>query len=155
MIGEAEEVRQELETLEEQENGGSRVVEQPTRAESSSRVGPGRRGEKPRQQMRKAREVTRRRFSAEDKVRIVMEGMRGEDPVSVICRRERLHTTVYYRWFKDFLEAGKGRLRGDSLREAGREEVQALKAENERLKQLVAEFALELVTLKKSLMGAS
>ena len=50
--------------------------------------------------MRKAREVTRRRFSAEDKIRIVMEGMRGEDPISVLCRRERLHTTVYYRWFK-------------------------------------------------------
>ena len=65
-----------------------------------------------------------------------------------------LHTTIYYRWLKDFLEAGKGRLRGDSLREAGRDEVQSLKAENERLKQLVAEFALELVTLKKSVMGS-
>ena len=82
-----------------------------------------------------------------------MEGIRGEDPVSAICRREGLHTTIYYRWLKDFLEAGKGRLRGDSLREAGRDEVQSLKAENERLKQLVAEFALELVTLKKSVMG--
>jgi len=113
-----------------------------------------RRGEKPRQQIRKAREAGRRRFSAEDKIRIVMEGMRGEEPVSVICRREQLNTTIYYRWLKDFLEAGKGRLRGDSLREAGQAEVTALRSENERLKRLVGEYALELVTLKKSVMGA-
>ena len=160
MSGETEAGREELETLEKQESGGSEegpalpACPEPGRREHKVGVGPGRRGEKPRQQIRKAGEVTRRRFSVEDKIRIVMEGMRGEEPVSVICRRERLHTTIYYRWLKDFLEAGKGRLRGDSLREAGRDEVQSLKTENERLKQLVAEFALELVTLKKSVMGA-
>jgi transposase len=113
---------------------------------------PKRQGETPRQQIRKARQVTRRRFSAEDKIRIVMEGIRGEEPVSAICRRERIQSTVYYRWLKDFMEAGKQRLRGDTLREAGRDEVQALKAENQRLKELVADYALEALALKKSLM---
>ena len=82
-----------------------------------------------------------------------MEGIRGEEPVSVICRREGLHTTVYYRWLKDFLEAGKQRRREETLREGGGNEGQALKVANERLKQLVAEYALELVGLKKSLLG--
>jgi transposase len=113
---------------------------------------PKRQGETPRQQIRKAKQVTRRRFSAEDKVRIVLEGMRGEEPVSALCRRERIQSTVYYRWLKDFMEAGKQRLRGDTLREAGRDEVQALKAENQRLKELVADYALEALALKKSLM---
>jgi transposase len=108
------------------------------------------RGETPRQQIRKAKATTRRRFGAEDKVRIVMEGIRGDDPVSVLCRREGVHPTVYYKWLQSFMEAGKQRLRGDALREAGRDEVQALKAENERLKQLVAEYALDVMMLKKS-----
>jgi transposase len=113
-------------------------------------VEPARRqGETPRQQMRKAKTVTRRRFSAEEKIRIVMEGIRGEEPVSAICRREGIQSTVYYRWLKDFMEAGKRRLRGDTLREAGRDEVQALQQENARLKQLVADYALELMVLKK------
>jgi len=113
---------------------------------------PPRQGETPRQQIRRAKKVTRRRFSAEDKIRIVMEGVRGEEPVSVLCRREGIQSTVYYRWLKDFMEAGKQRLKGDTLREAGKEEVQALKAENQRLKELVADYALEVVALKKSLM---
>lgn len=113
------------------------------------------RGETPRQQMRKAKQTTRRRFSAEEKIRVVMEGMRGEEPVSALCRRERIHSTVYYRWLKEFLEAGKQRLRGDTLREAGRDEVQALKEENGRLKQLVGEYALEVMGLKRSLVGGS
>jgi transposase len=71
-----------------------------------------------------------------------MEGIQGEIPVSELCRRERLHTTVYYRWLKDFLEGGKKRLRGDVLREAGREEVAALKEENARLKWLGASAAI-------------
>jgi len=112
-------------------------------------------GETPRQQIRKAKYITRRRFTAEDKIRIVMEGIRGEESVSEICRRERLHTTVYYKWLKDFMEAGKRRLRGDMQREAGREEVVALKEENARLKQLVADYALDLMALKKSLMAES
>jgi transposase len=108
-------------------------------------------GETPRQQIRKAKKATRRRFSAEDKIRIVMEGIRGEEPVSALCRREGIQSTIYYRWLKDFMEAGKQRLRGDTLREAGRDEVQALKAENQRLKELVADYALETLALKKSL----
>jgi transposase len=79
-----------------------------------------------------------------------MEGVRGEEPVSALCRREGINSTVYYRWLKDFMEAGKQRLKGDTLREAGREEVQALKAENQRLKELVADYALEVVALKKA-----
>ena len=76
--------------------------------------------------------------------------MRGEEPVSVLCRRLGLQTTVYYRWLKDFLEAGKQRLRGDTLREAGHHEVRMLKEENGRLKQLVAEYALAVMALKKA-----
>ena len=116
---------------------------------------PKKRGETPRQQVRRAKQTSRRRFSAEEKIRIVMEGIRGEEPVSVLCRREGLHTTVYYRWLKDFLEAGKHRLRGDTLREAGQDEVRSLREENGRLKQLVGEYALEVRTLKKSWLGAS
>ena len=112
------------------------------------------RGETPRQQIRRAKVVTRRRFGAEEKIRIVMEGIRGEEPVSVLCRRQGMQSTLYYRWLRDFMEAGKRRLRGDTLREAGRDEVAALRAENERLKQLVAEYALEVMALKKSLPGA-
>jgi transposase len=112
-----------------------------------------RRGETPPQQIRKAKKSTRRRFSAEDKIRIVMEGIRAEEPVSVLCRREGIHTTVYYRWLNDFLDAGKRRLRGDTLREAGQNEVGALRSENSRLKQLVAEYALESMVLKKSVLG--
>lgn len=111
------------------------------------------RGETPPQQIRKAKKATRRRFSAEEKIRIVMEGIRAEEPVSVLCRREGIHTTVYYRWLRDFLEAGKQRLRGDTLREAGQDEVRVLRDENGRLKQLVAEYALESMALKKSVLG--
>lgn len=115
---------------------------------------PSRPGETPRQQIRKAKAISRRKFSAEEKIRIVMEGIRGELPVSELCRREGIQTTVYYRWLKDFMEAGKQRLRGDALREARREEVSDLRAENERLKLLVAEYALQVMALKKSLTGA-
>ena len=111
------------------------------------------RGETPPQQIRKAKKATRRRFSAEQKIRVVMEGIRAEEPVSVLCRREGIHTTVYYRWLRDFLEAGKRRLRGDTLREAGQDEVRALRDENARLKQLVGEYALESMALKKSVLG--
>ena len=112
------------------------------------------RGETPPQQIRKAKKATRRRFSAEQKIREdasvlrVMEGIRAEEPVSVLCRREGIHTTVYYRWLRDFLEAGKQRLRGDTLREAGQNEVRALRDENARLKQLYADTSLENAALK-------
>jgi len=115
---------------------------------------PRRQGESPRQQIRKAKAVTRRKFSAEEKIRMVMEGIRGELPISELCRREGLQTTVYYRWLKDFMEAGKQRLRGDILREARSEEVKELRAENDRLKLLVAEYALQVMAFKKSLTGA-
>jgi len=131
----------------------SEEIEQAGSASEGKEQRAKQRGETPRQQIRKAKQVTRRRFSAEDKIGIVMEGMRGEEPVSVLCRRLGLQTTVYYRWLKDFLEAGKQRLRGDTLREAGHDEVRMLKEENGRLKQLVAEYALAVMALKKSLVG--
>ena len=112
---------------------------------------PRKAGETPRQQIRKAKVVSRRQFSAEEKIRIVMEGIRGEEPVSAICRREKIQSTVYYRWLKDFMEAGKKRLRGDTQREATGEEVSQLRQENGRLKQLVADLSLANMTLKKSL----
>jgi transposase len=111
------------------------------------------RGETPRQQIRKAKAVSRRKFSAEEKIRIVMEGIRGDISVSELCRREGIHNTVYYKWLKEFMEAGKRRLRGDHQREANRGEVQSLREENGRLKQLVAEYALDLMALKKSLLA--
>jgi transposase len=119
--------------------------------ESAVRAG-GKRGETPRQQIRKAKAVSRRQFSAEEKIRIVMEGIRGDISVSELCRREGIHTTVYYKWLKDFMEAGKRRLRGDNQREADRSEVHSLREENARLKQLVAEYALDVMALKKSLL---
>jgi transposase len=110
------------------------------------------RGETPRQQIHKAKAVSRRQFAAEEKIRIVMEGIRGDLSVSELCRRERVHTTVYYKWLKDFMEAGKRRLKGDMQREADRGEVHGLREENARLKQLVAEYALDVMALKKSLL---
>lgn len=96
---------------------------------------------------------TYRKINAEDKIRIVLEGFRKELPVSDLCRRERINVSVYYGWLKDFMEAGKARLKGDSIRAANVEEVQKLKYDNARLKQLAGEQALELSLLKKSLNG--
>ena len=93
--------------------------------------------------IRKTRRITRKRYSAEEKIRIVMEGIRGDDPVSTICRREGIHANIYYKWLKDFMEAGKARLKGHEKRGALRGEVDDLKRENDRLKQLVAEVSLE------------
>jgi transposase len=94
---------------------------------------------------------SRKHYTAEEKIRIVLEGLQGESSVAEICRREGINTNVYYRWSKEFLEAGKKRLSGDTLREATAPEVQSMKAENEALKQLVAELSLENRVLKKSL----
>jgi transposase len=94
---------------------------------------------------------TRKRFTSEDKIRIVLEGFRKEQPVSDLCRREGLHVSLYYGWLKDFMEAGKSRLKGDTLRSANEGEVKRLQAENSRLKALAGEQALELCLLKKSL----
>jgi transposase len=100
--------------------------------------------------IREVRRKTRRRFSAEDKIRIVLEGFRREIPVSDLCRREEISTAIYYSWLKDFMEAGKVRLKGDGLRDATRAEVKRLKEENGRLKELVGEQALRIQLFKKS-----
>ena len=100
--------------------------------------------------VRRAKRAARRKFAAEEKVRIVMEGIRGERPVAELCRREGIQPAIYYKWMKDFLEAGKSRMRGDALREASTDEVQQLRQENERLKLLVADLSLDNLLLKKS-----
>jgi len=104
--------------------------------------------------IREIRRKTRRRFSAEEKIRIVIEGLRGEESIASLCRREGIAANLYYRWSKEFLEAGKKRLLGDTQREAGTSEVAALRRENARLKELVAESVLENRLLKKSVTGS-
>jgi len=99
------------------------------------------------------RRKTRKKHSSEEKIRIVLEGLRGEDSIAGLCRREGIPSNLYYCWSKDFLEAGKKRLMGDMAREANSLEVNDLKKENEHLKQLVAESALKNRVLKKSLSG--
>ena len=103
--------------------------------------------------VREIKRRTRRKFSAEEKIRIVLEGLRGEQSIADLCRREGIHTSIYYKWSKDFLEAGKQRLTGDTVREAGSEEVTEIRTENEALKQLVAELSLTNRVLKKTLKG--
>ncbi len=94
------------------------------------------------------RRRTRRKYSAEEKIRIVLEGLRGEESVAELCRREGLHQNVYYRWSKEFLEAGKQRLAGDIKREATSNEVSGLKQENDQLKRLLADIMLKNDVLK-------
>jgi len=106
------------------------------------------------QVVREIQRRTRRRFSAEEKVRIVLEGLRGEASVAELCRREGLAPNLYYRWSKEFLEAGKKRLLGDTTREATAPEVRGLRDENLRLKQALAETVLENRLLKKSATGS-
>ena len=103
--------------------------------------------------VREIRRNTRRKYSAEEKIRIVLEGLRGEESIAAICRREGINLNLYDKWSKDFLEAGKKRLLGDVVREANSGEVGELKQENEQLKQLVAELSLKNRVLKKSLSG--
>lgn len=103
-----------------------------------------------RQFVRQVRRATRRKFTPEEKVRIVLQGFRREVPVSELCRREGIKPNVYYAWLKDFMEAGKARLQADSLRDATRAEVDGFRRENEQLKQLVAELSLEVLVLKKT-----
>ena len=100
------------------------------------------------------RRKTRKKYSAEDKIRIVLEGLRGEMTIAELCRREGINSNLYYRWSKEFLEAGKQRLAGNTKREADSDEVNGLKSENGQLKMLVAELALRNRTLKKSLTGS-
>jgi transposase len=99
------------------------------------------------------RRQTRRKFTAEEKIRIVLEGLKGEASISEVCRREGIVSNLYYRWSKDFLEAGKKRLQGDTVREASSTEAIGLRQENEQLKQLVAELSLKYRLVKKSLTG--
>lgn len=96
---------------------------------------------------------TRRHFGAEDKIRIVLQGLRGEESISEICRKEGLHQNQYYRWSKEFLEAGKKRLAGDTMREAGSDEVKELRSESAQLKEALAEATLEIRLLKKSVIA--
>ena len=103
--------------------------------------------------VRDIRRATRRHFSAEDKIRIVLEGLRGEEGIAELCRREGIASSMYYGWSKDFLEAGKKRLAGDTAREATSDEVKDLRREASALKEVVAELTLENRLLKKSLTG--
>ena len=106
------------------------------------------------QVMRDIRRATRKHYSAEDKIRIVLEGLRGEDSIAALCRREGIAESLYYAWSKEFLEAGKRRLAGDTARAATTDEVKELRQEARALKEVVAEQALELRLLKKSMIAA-
>jgi transposase len=103
--------------------------------------------------VRDIRRATRRRHSSEEKIRIVLEGLRGEDSIAELCRREGLNQNVYYRWSKDFLEAGKKRLAGDTARDATSDEVKDIRAELRQLKEALAETLLENRLLKKSVIA--
>ena len=99
------------------------------------------------------RRKTRKRYSSEEKIRIVLAGLRGEDSIAELCRQEGISQGIYYSWSKEFLEAGKRRLAGDTAREANTGEVKSLRREARDLKEVVAEQALELRLLKKSMIG--
>jgi len=103
--------------------------------------------------IRDIRRATRRHYSAEEKIRIVLEGLRGEDTIAELCRREGLNSNVYYRWSKEFMEAGKKRLAGDTVREATSDEVKQLRAESSALKETLGELLMENRLLKKSMLG--
>ena len=103
--------------------------------------------------VRDIRRATRRHYSAEEKIRIVLEGLRGEDSIAELCRKEGINQNLYYRWSKEFLEAGKKRLAGDTAREATSEEVKGLRQEALGLKEAVAELLMENRLLKKAYSG--
>ena len=96
---------------------------------------------------------TRRHYNAEEKISIVLEGLRGEDSIAELCRREGISQGIYYKWSKDFMEAGKKRLAGDIVRQANSGEVTELRKEARDLKEVVAEQTLEIRLLKKSMIG--
>jgi transposase len=106
---------------------------------------------KPKDVVKQIKKTTRRRFSAEDKIRIVLEGLRGEISISELCRREGIAASIYYKWSKSFLEAGKNGLTRTILRDATTDEVRHLKSENDDLKKAVAELTLDVIRYKKSL----
>ncbi len=103
--------------------------------------------------VRDIRRATRRQFSAEEKIRIVLDGLRGEDSIAELCRKEGIAQNLYYRWSKEFLEAGKKRLAGDTAREVTSDEVKTLRAEARQLKEALAEVTLENRLLKKSVIA--
>jgi transposase len=113
----------------------------------------GKQGSSPESIVREIKRQTRRKFTAEEKIRIVLEGLRGEAGITDLCRKEGIHPTMYYKWSKAFLEAGKRQLNGDTIREAGSDEVKELRTENDALKMLVAELTLRNRTLKKTSQG--
>jgi transposase len=99
------------------------------------------------------RRATRRHFSAEDKIRIVLDGLRGEDSIAELCRKEGIAQSLYYTWSKEFMEAGKRRLAGDTARAASTDDVKGLRQEAAALKEVVAELTLENRLLKKSMIA--
>jgi transposase len=113
----------------------------------------GKQGSSPESIVREIKRQTRRKFTAEEKMRIVLEGLRGEAGITDLCRKEGIHPTMYYKWSKALLEAGKRQLNGDTIREAGSDEVKELRTENDSLKMVVAELTLRNRTLKKTLQG--
>ena len=96
---------------------------------------------------------TRRNYNSEEKIRIIIDGIRGETTIAELCRKEGISQGIYYKWSKDFMDAGKRRLTGDTMREANTSEVKGLKSINRSLKELVAELSLENRMLKKNLNG--
>jgi transposase len=99
------------------------------------------------------RRATRRHYSAEDKVRIVLSGLRGEESIAELCRKEGIAQGLYYSWSKEFLEAGKKRLAGDTARAATSDEVRSMRGQTQALKETVADLMLENRLLKKSMIG--
>ena len=100
--------------------------------------------------VRQVRAATRRKYTSEEKIRIVLEGFRREVTVNELCRREGIKPNSYYSWTKEFMESGKERLSRDTVRDASRQEIDALKRDNTDLKQMVAELSLDLHRLKKT-----
>lgn len=105
----------------------------------------------PKNVIKQIRKATKKKFYADEKIRIVLEGLRGEIPVSELCRKEGISAATYYKWSKDFLDAGKNGLTLQTKRNATSDEVKNLKAENEDLKKALAESMLKLMRYKKSL----
>ncbi len=106
---------------------------------------------KPNDVVKQIKKATRRKFSADEKIRIVLEGLRGEISISELCRKEGIAAGVYYKWSKDFLEAGRNGLTRSTMRDATTDQVKHLKGENADLKTVVAELTLEVIKYKKSL----
>ena len=103
------------------------------------------------QLMRTVRRATKKKYSPEEKIRIVLEGLRGDQTVAALCRQEGIHANIYYKWMKEFMEAGKARLKGEQTRGATKGEVDRLKQENTQLREAVADLTVETRVLKKSL----